>query len=189
MSTVAAAKRRRAIPQSEPTNAFSPQNQPQAPRPGQPQSAGSPATGLTLPQVIALIDNRLVALERFMNETKTNPVPNTQLLKSSSSTPIQEEEYATSEELAENIMEFDNRFQILATEIGNLKDIVLSLQKYTMDVNKMLLESQMTPPQEESAPVSMSEQTFVLSTDPSEARDEKPASDRQNMQFTIPSSN
>ena len=36
--------------------------------------------------------------------------------------------------------EFNARFELLADEIANMKNIVLSLQSYTMDVNKMLLE-------------------------------------------------
>ena len=36
--------------------------------------------------------------------------------------------------------EMDTRFDILAREIADLKDIVLKLQAYTMDVNKTLLE-------------------------------------------------
>jgi hypothetical protein len=34
----------------------------------------------------------------------------------------------------------DTRFDILAREIADLKDVVLKLQAYTMDVNKTLLE-------------------------------------------------
>jgi hypothetical protein len=36
--------------------------------------------------------------------------------------------------------EFNARFEIMAEEIANIKSIVLSLQSYTMNVNKMLLE-------------------------------------------------
>ena len=35
--------------------------------------------------------------------------------------------------------EYENRFDILAQEISELKQTVLSLQTYTMEVNKMLL--------------------------------------------------
>jgi hypothetical protein len=42
-------------------------------------------------------------------------------------------------ELNTVIDEFNNRFEILATEINEMKDILLKLQSYTMDVNKMLL--------------------------------------------------
>ena len=38
------------------------------------------------------------------------------------------------------IEEMQSRYEILAREIVDLKDIVLKLQSYTMDVNKTLLE-------------------------------------------------
>jgi hypothetical protein len=36
--------------------------------------------------------------------------------------------------------EFNARHELLANEIGSLKNVVMSLQSYTMDVNKMLLQ-------------------------------------------------
>ena len=88
--------------------------------------------GLTLPQVIALIDKRLVNLEVFVTESKSNssnitsqPVQSVPLLEQVNSS---------------NMDEFNARFELLADEIANMKNIVLSLQSYTMDVNKMLLE-------------------------------------------------
>jgi hypothetical protein len=42
--------------------------------------------------------------------------------------------------ITEVLDEFNSRFETMAVEIENLKNIVLSLQSYTMDVNKMLLE-------------------------------------------------
>ena len=76
-----------------------------------------PVGGLTLPQVIGLIDKRLTNLE-FVTSPGQASVNETQ----------------------DNTEEFETRFEILAEEISNLKQIVLSLQSYTMDVNKMLLE-------------------------------------------------
>ena len=37
------------------------------------------------------------------------------------------------------IEEFNGRFEIIATEMSDLKDTIMKLQTYTMDVNKMLL--------------------------------------------------
>ena len=77
-------------------------------------------SGLTLPQVINVIDNRLITLETFMKESKGG---------------------SSSEDLTNDFMnEMQSRYEILAQEIGELKDIVLKLQTYTMDVNKALLE-------------------------------------------------
>ena len=39
---------------------------------------------------------------------------------------------------------FDEKFEVLANEIADLKDIVLKLQSYTMEVNKMLMEERIT---------------------------------------------
>ena len=36
--------------------------------------------------------------------------------------------------------EFNNRYELLASEIQNIKDVVLKLQSYTMEVNKTLME-------------------------------------------------
>jgi hypothetical protein len=86
-------------------------------------------TGLTLPQVITIIDNRLIKLETFVKESSTNV-----------DVSATSETQSTSPDVSQWINEFNNRFEILAEEIGNLKDIVLKLQSYTMDINKTLLE-------------------------------------------------
>ena len=91
-----------------------------APPPPPPED--SKKQGLTLPQVLSIIDTRLLKLE--------------------SNTPdSNKKNMAMPEEFVE---EFDERFNILATEIAELKDIVMKLQSYTMDVNKTLLEEKMT---------------------------------------------
>jgi hypothetical protein len=45
------------------------------PRPPSASSTQSPATGLTLQQVIALIDKRLIVLEKHVKDQSTNPQP------------------------------------------------------------------------------------------------------------------
>jgi hypothetical protein len=105
----------------------------------QPQT---PKGGLTLPQVISLVDKRLITLETFMKEggSQTN---------ASASVSASED--------AVNAMadEFDTKFAVLAQEVADLKDIVLKLQAYTMEVNKTLYEeriqvlSDMGEPKEE----------------------------------------
>jgi hypothetical protein len=84
--------------------------------------------GLTLPQVIAVIDRRLINLETFMKDTKTQPSqPNVNMTSSTDS-------------LNELMEEYNHRFELFADEIANMKDIVLKLQSYTMDVNKALMD-------------------------------------------------
>lgn len=105
-------------------------------RPGTaPNPSTGPGTGLTLPQVISVIDTRLIVLETFMKDTK-----NTNNETKSAPTPVQSQSQSQGPEINEIVEEMDTRFDILAREIADLKDVVLKLQAYTMDVNKTLLE-------------------------------------------------
>ena len=120
---IASARQRRAgISSSEP---------PPIPAPPQ-QTLQSQQGGLTLPQVISLVDSRLIKLEKFMKESQSQ----------------QNEKIATTTELIQSepninssiIGEFESRFDLLAQELMQLKNIVLKLQSYTMEVNKQLLQ-------------------------------------------------
>ena len=123
----AIARKRRSEPQQQQVPSYNPNiniqqsSQPQS----QPQTPQKPmGTGLTLPQVIAVIDNRLIHLENFVKENKS--VDNASL--------------PPAEISPEFIEEIQTRFDILANEISDLKNVVLKLQSFTMDVNKSLLE-------------------------------------------------
>ncbi len=119
MSSIAAAKRRRAG------------EQPPLPPPSSTQQSNAvqPPQRMTLPQVLGMMDARLIKLE---NQTQ-------------SMTPIPEEDGAKST-MNEYISEMDTKFNLLVEEITNLKDIVMKLQTYTMDVNKRLFENQLQIP-------------------------------------------
>uniref|UniRef100_A0A6C0JZP9 Uncharacterized protein n=1 Tax=viral metagenome TaxID=1070528 RepID=A0A6C0JZP9_9ZZZZ len=103
------------------------------------QSQQSPAqpVGLTLPQVIALVDKRLITLETFMKEQKENPIP-PQVQQSSGVQSLNNDILKT--EIENMADEFNNRYELLASEIQSIKDIVIKLQSYTMEVNKTLME-------------------------------------------------
>ena len=113
----------------------------QVPEPVQSRSAsqvGVPAQqpqpmngGLTLPQVIQLVDRRLNILEKFMSESTSGSSMLVSDASDSEGQPMS---------LKDIVEEFDKRYEMLAEEIVNLKNIVLSLQSYTMDVNKTLME-------------------------------------------------
>jgi hypothetical protein len=100
----------------------------------------TPAGGLTLPQVIALVDRRLVVLESFMKDTKAAqaqqaPAPVQQVLA-----PVQQV-LAPAQQLDDEVIdEINNRFELLAGEVAELKDILIKLQSYTMEVNKRLVD-------------------------------------------------
>jgi hypothetical protein len=83
----------------------------------QPTQTGA---GMTLQQVIKLVDTRLLTLEKFMsentNEDGEDGVP------------------------SEWMEEFNKRTEIIAVEIDSIKTTVLQLQAFTMEVNKKMFE-------------------------------------------------
>ena len=126
-SSISAAKKRRA-------NISQTQQQP----PMQPQQQQTGAKPMSLPQVLKMFDSRLVTLEKSTNEAK----PNSSTVESQ--IVSQEETNA----IKEILNEYDERFQMLAGEIQEMKSALMKLQTYTMDVNKTLLEERvqyMTP--------------------------------------------
>lgn len=119
-SSSARAKQRRANLAPEPVKV---QSQPQ-----QPQTTTRNA-GMTLPQVLQIVDSRITNLEKIAKEQmeKDTQVPAPPKIE-------------IDESWKEILKEYDTRFTMLVSEINNLKDIVMKLQTYTMDVNKTLLE-------------------------------------------------
>ena len=99
------------------------------------QQQQTPAAGLTLPQVIALVDRRLVVLETFMKDTKAAPKAPAPVLAQAQQTQVPTQQLDD-----EVIDEINNRFELLAGEVAELKDILIKLQSYTMEVNKRLVD-------------------------------------------------
>ena len=119
-NSIAAAKRRRAgITESAPPPP--PQQQQQN---GMNSGNGTIPARLTFQQVISMLDARLIKLESG-GDRPTGTAEGTD---------------ETNVSISEYIAEMDNKFNMLVEEITNLKDIVMKLQSYTMDVNKMLTE-------------------------------------------------
>jgi hypothetical protein len=139
------AKKRRAPASVEPqlTNRY---NSNLPPPPSSP-SAQPPQQGLTLQQVINVIDGRLTALERTTHEIKTSSSSSSDKLPTIKESNVSEE--------------YNSRFEMLFEEITNLKDIVLNLQAYTLKVNKVLFDEKYKdslPPPDDST-----EETFFVS--------------------------
>lgn len=102
----------------------------------------APKGGLTLPQVISLVDKRLVTLETFMKESQSSQSNGTKTTSESASSASAS---SASEEAVNQLAdEFDSKFSMLAQELAELKDVVLKLQSYTMEVNKTLYEERIT---------------------------------------------
>lgn len=149
MNSITAAKNRRvnppsSIPSPPPQNTYVnnfPQKTPTTNTQSIPNKEMNNA--LTLPQVIKLVDIRLTNLEKAMVEVKTNSnivySQSTENQTPPSSVSFNDD-INLSKKLKDTIDEFDKRYEMLAQEVIELKNIVLSLQSYTMDVNKMLME-------------------------------------------------
>lgn len=122
MSSINAAKKRRANivqPVSEPQ----PQTQQQQPN----------RNLMSLPQVLKVFDTRLNAIESNMKELQSSTT-------TTEASDSKESSISIATEMQEILGEYEERFQVLANEIQSMKEIVLKLQTYTMDVNKTLLE-------------------------------------------------
>tara|TARA_Y100000361_G_C11157486_1_gene345102 strand:+ start:841 stop:1332 length:492 start_codon:yes stop_codon:yes gene_type:complete len=68
-------------------------------------------------QLLNELDSRVNLIEESLQNTDSSNKPN----------------------IIDIIDEFNTRFEMMATEISDLKDTIIKLQSYTMDVNKMLL--------------------------------------------------
>lgn len=136
-NSIAAAKKRRAgIQPTTPQQSTQIQSQSQS---AETSSMNSPK--LTLPQVIAVIDNRLINLEQFMQEIKENGIQSEQLTtEDNDNIEINDSTEVIKVPIAEYVVEMDKKFELLVEEISELKDIVLKLQSFTMEVNKTLME-------------------------------------------------
>jgi len=99
-----------------------------------------PKSGLTLPQVISLVDKRLITLETFMRESQNGASTSVSVSASVSNASLSQSSNVSEDAVNQLADEFNSKFEMLAQEVADLKDIVLKLQSYTMDVNKTLFE-------------------------------------------------
>jgi enamine deaminase RidA (YjgF/YER057c/UK114 family) len=138
---LASARRRRAGPEPVTNNNNNFGNsrqttpQPSFPTGGpqqQQQQQPNMSAGLTLTQVISVVDRRLITLETFMREQKEQAQMSvTAATASTDAVPAQ---------VSEVLEEFNARFDIIADELASMKDMMLKLQSFTMEVNKTLME-------------------------------------------------
>lgn len=143
-NSIAAAKRRRAGVIDTPSTP-APQSAPN----GGSQDPREIPSRLTLPQVISMLDARLVRLEKSQTSSQV----------AEQSTVIDTPEGSVS--VSDYVVEMDHKFGVLVEEITNLKDIVLKLQAYTMDVNKMLVEERINIMSEFQTPEKKDEENAI----------------------------
>jgi len=168
-SAVAAARKRRAGIQSAPTMGPPPslQNNPvgQSAQQNGGVGAAPPQNGLTLQQVINVINGRLLTLETAEKERKEReaaapasvalaPSASAFSLNAPADSPLQDDEVEIP--IGEILSDYNQRFEILTQELADLKNLILKLQSYTMDVNRTLLEDRFLIPAADSGEVSNS---------------------------------
>ena len=128
---------------------------------GSPTVGGTPTAGLSLHQIIDIYGKRILQLEslykRSVDSSSSSSstsiseisLQDVQVLIDSKIDMYQQKRDKKDKEAAQNqpafqeeiIQEFHSRFELLANEIADLKDIILQLQRYTMTVNKILVEN------------------------------------------------
>ena len=89
-------------------------------------NAPVPKKGMQLSHILNVIDSRLKALESTKPDTTVT-----------SETQEKGLPY-------EMVQEYEARFQMLATEINDIKDMLLKLQSFTMEVNKTLFDERVS---------------------------------------------
>jgi len=151
-SNSAAIRRRVNLPAQQSAGAGAGANTMQQAQQGSSPVQTSNGPGFTLPQVIAVVDKRLTNLEAFMKDVKANGQMNVQVNNQSAKPNVSfsldgdsqgtsdSSAYVPSSAFNDMVSEFNNRFEILAVELASLKDTIIKLQTYTMDVNKTLME-------------------------------------------------
>lgn len=126
-NSIAAAKRRRAGIQSNNQESF----QTSTPT-SNANSSQSANPKLSMQNFILMMDKRISALEQSI---KANTEPNNIQLE------LETPEGKKTMKITEYMEEMDVKFNMLAEEITNMKELLLKLQSFTMDVNKSLINS------------------------------------------------
>jgi uncharacterized coiled-coil DUF342 family protein len=122
MSSAALAKKRRA-------NLSAVQEVPSSPAATPAAAPQSRAGGMSLPQILNVIEKRILSLEKAVEDNRD-----------ASSSKDVSEPIDIDAQLRPIIDEYDARFEMLATQINEMKDALMKLQSFTMDVNKTLFE-------------------------------------------------
>ena len=121
MSSAALAKKRRAVPQQ-------PVQQPIQNTQSRQAASAAPSgrVPVTIPQMFALMERRISSVEKDVREYL--------------GTKEESESKDDSDSFKKLTDEYESRFELLAIEMNSMKDLLMKLQSFTMDVNKVLLE-------------------------------------------------
>ena len=125
MSNSLAKKRRVNLP--TPPSPSSPSTLPSSSSSPSSLSNQPPRPMMTLPQILSILEKRLSVLEKSREEGETTMVPTVT-------------NAVMDDSLKETLDEYESRFEMLAEQINHIKDTLMKLQTFTMEVNKTLME-------------------------------------------------
>lgn len=109
-SALAAAKKRRAF--GETTNTIKPVTPPPTPTPTTSENTNKP---MTINQAFRAMNERINVLDKKVSDEQSNPVITDSIIN-----------------------EYEQRFEMILNEIVNIKDTLMKLQTFSMEVNKSL---------------------------------------------------
>lgn len=95
---------------------------------------------MSLQQVISVFDKRLLHIEGHILKNGGLNNESTKIDNSVVTKDMESLKESIRENLDGQFSEFDHRYQLLANEIANLKQIVLKLQSYSLEINKSLMD-------------------------------------------------
>lgn len=95
---------------------------------------------MSLQQVISVFDKRLLHIEGYILKNGGLTNQPTKVDNSVVTKDMESLKESIRENLDGQFSEFDHRYQLLANEIANLKQIVLKLQSYSLEINKSLMD-------------------------------------------------
>lgn len=156
-NAVASARKRRAglLPEPPQTNSYSQNGQMQ----NTPPPSGPPQ-GFNLQQIFSIINTRLLKLEKFMNDSSALMENSENKTIEGTASEGQISNDAIMEQLQQIVDEYNVRFNVFSEEISKLKDTILNLQSFTMEVNKTLYQERI----QILSDMGDSKDTFVLDT-------------------------
>lgn len=151
MNSLAAAKRRRAGIQSSTPE---PQNAPVQPQPMQPK--------MNIVQYLATLEKRVVTLETQKQAIQTEDETLNHI-----QVEVETSEGKSHIPIVTFMESMDARFQMLVEEIASIKDTVLKLQTFTMEVNQKLFHELTATAEPEPETTETFSEEVTLTVDPS----------------------
>jgi hypothetical protein len=148
-AALSSAKQRRSVlkdPQGN--NIQTTQQQAQAQKQQQPQQQQGPPQVIPISQALTMFDRRINMLEQTVKNLVQQQTTASPLIRADNQSINIEEMLEMKDsihrldEMMSNNQDIIEDMHTFATELDNLKNTIIKLQSYTMDVNRMLLENQ-----------------------------------------------